>query len=146
MKADADTSFIISLYVSEEERSAKADQYMARQREALPFTPYHRLEVRNGIRLRVKNAAMTARERAAAFADVEHDLEAQMVLVHQPLDWTGTLKRAEALGLAHTESIGGAAADLFHVAAALELGFKEFLTFDKLQRLLAGAAGLKLGV
>ncbi len=41
-----------------------------------------------------------------------------------------------------TETLGNRAADILHVAIALESGAKTFLSFDAAQRALARAGGL----
>jgi predicted nucleic acid-binding protein len=46
------------------------------------------------------------------------------------------------LGAAHAEDLGCRSADLFHVAAAAELGADLFLSFDERQMKMAKAAGL----
>ena len=117
---------------------------MARHREALPFTPQHRLEVRNAIRLLVWAKRITSQDRSRAFREIEEDLDAQVFLIHTPLVYTDAYRRAETIGAAHNEEIGCRSADLFHVAAAMELGFKEFLTFDDRQQQIARAIGLKV--
>ena len=45
----------------------------------------------------------------------------------------------------YTLTGGHRAFDILHIAAALQLGAKEFLTFDQNQRKLAAKAGLKIG-
>lgn len=52
MSAYADTSFLIRVYTPHVD-SNKALTWMRRASEPLPFTPFHRHEIRTGIRLRV---------------------------------------------------------------------------------------------
>jgi predicted nucleic acid-binding protein len=144
MRAYADSSFIVSLYIPEPQRTARATSYMERRREALPFTPQHRLEVRNAVRLLVWSKRISVVDRSRAFKEIDEDLDAELFLVHTPLDYTETYRKAEKIGSTHNEQIGSRSSDLFHVAAALQLGFKEFLTFDSKQLDLARAAGLKV--
>jgi predicted nucleic acid-binding protein len=146
LKAYADTSFLVCLYVSEAERTLRAIHYMEREAEAIPFTPWHRLEFRNAIRARVREELLSERERRQIFTQLEADLDEEVFLLHQPLDWTDCLRRAEALGAAHAERLNIRASDLFHVACAVEIGLPEFLTFDANQRALAEAAGLETAV
>ncbi|MBI2947086.1 MAG: type II toxin-antitoxin system VapC family toxin [Verrucomicrobia bacterium] len=146
MKAYADTSFIVSLYLPEPDRTDRAVRYMGRHREALPFTPQHRLEVRNAIRLLVWGKRITTLDRSRAFREIEMDLDSQDFLIHAAFNYTEAYRRAEALGAAHNEKVGCRSADLFHVAAALELGLDEFVTFDEKQKVLARAAGLKVAI
>lgn len=143
MQAYADSSFIVSLYLPESHRTEQAIAYMQQHREALPFTPQHRLEVRNAIRLLVWSKRITTVDRARAFREIEADLDADLFLLHVPLNYTEAYRRAERIGAAHNETIGCRASDFFHVAAAIDLGFKTFLTFDHKQRELAAEVGLK---
>jgi len=144
MRAYADTSFIVSLYLPEPNRTVRAAACMAHYRGALPFTPQHRLEVRNAIRLLVWGKRITTVDRSRAFREIEEDLDAQVFPIHTLLNYTDTYRRAETLGGAHNEKIGCRSADLFHVASAIELGLKEFLTFDGKQRHIARTVGLKV--
>jgi len=144
MRAYADSSFIVSLYLPEPQRTERATAYMGKHREALPFTPQHRLEVRNAIRLLVWSKKISAVDRSRAYREIEEDLDAEIFLVHTGLNYTDTYRRADKIGAAHNEKIGCRSADLFHVAAALELGFKEFLSFDEKQCEIARAVGLKI--
>lgn len=140
MDTYADSSFLVSL-VSEDTNTATARGWMARRAAPLPFNPLHRLEVRNAIRLSVKLGRVDREQRSAAFSRMEGDFE-EGFLVHSPIHWTEALRRAETLSAAHTETIGNRAADIFHVAIALESGAKFFLSFDANQRALATAEGL----
>src|SRR5687768_1546150 len=144
MRAYADSSFLVSLYLPEAERTPMAIAYMEKYREALPFTPQHRLEVRNAVRLLVWSKRITTNDRSRALRELKADLDADVFLSHVPLNYTNTYRRAERIGAAHSEAVGCRSSDLFHVAAAVELGFKNFLTFDNKQRELADRAGLKV--
>jgi predicted nucleic acid-binding protein len=142
LSAYADAGFLVSLY-TRDAHSPRVTAILQAATEPLPFTPLHRLEIRNAIRLRVFRREITAIERAAALAEIEADLD-NGVLVHVPLPWTDTLREAERLSAAHTEIIGGRSLDIVHVAAALLLGAKGFLSFDDRQRRIAKAEGLKV--
>jgi hypothetical protein len=144
MRAYADSSLIVSLYVPEGERTERAANYMAAHRESLPFTPQHRLEVRNAIRLLVWSNRISIGDRSRVLREIEGDLDSEIFLIHVPLDYTNVYGRAERIGAAHNEGIGCRSADLFHVAAALELRFQDFLTFDDRQQQMARAAGLNV--
>lgn len=139
MTSYADSSFLVSLTI-EDGNTDEARRFMIRHAEALPFNPLHRLEVRNGIRLRVCRGEIDAAQRAVALRQLEEDLE-EGLLFHQAMPWTDALRTAERLSAAHAEEIGGRAADTLHVAAALLGGAQRFLSFDRTQRKLARAAG-----
>jgi predicted nucleic acid-binding protein len=81
---------------------------------------------------------------ASVLKQIDEDLKEETLLVHQPIDWTDVLREAEKLGADYNIRIGCRSADLFHVAAARELGCPQFLTFDDRQIALAEAAGLEV--
>jgi len=141
--AYADSSFLMSLTV-EDANTEEAKRFMARHPTVLPFNPLHRLEVRNGLRLRVWRGEIDAPRRAAALRQIEEDL-ADGILVHRTMPWTDALRRAEQLSVDHAERIGSRSADTLHVAAAMLGEAGRFLSFDKRQRALAKAAGLTVG-
>jgi predicted nucleic acid-binding protein len=142
MRAYADTSFLVAVY-SPETDSMAALRYMQRLNEPLPFTPFHRHELRTGIRLRVFRKEITAEERKAAFQEIEADLESD-ILQHTAVPWTETFREAENLAALHGETLGVRSFDLLHVGVAVALKATDFLTFDERQASLAKAAGLKV--
>ena len=143
MKAYADSSFIVALYL-QQESSPVAVAFMQRHGAPLPFTPWHRLEVRNAIRLSVFHKLIDAPQGRTQLKQMEVDLHEETLLVHTPVEWVAVLREAEKLGAARSESLGCRSADLFHVAVAVELGCDHFLTFDDRQRKMAKAAGLSV--
>ena len=142
MVAYADTSFLVAAY-SPEAESQKALTWIQHASVPLLFTPLHRQELRNAIRLRVFRQQITSQQRGVAFEEIQSDLE-EGILVHTALPWTDVLREAEALGAGHTETLGTRSADVLHVAAASVLRSTDFLTFDAKQGNLAKAAGLKV--
>ena len=142
MRTYADTSFLVRIYLTQSD-SQKALAFMRDFRDPLPFTPLHRHELRNAIRLAVFRKEIDAARRKAAFEDIESDIE-DGILTHTPIPWTNTFREAEQVGAARTETMGVRGVDLLHVGIALALDMKEFLTFDARQAALAKAAGLKV--
>ena len=53
-------------------------------RDPLPFTPLHRHELRNALRLAVFRKEIDTERRDAAFADIDSDL-ADGILAHVPI-------------------------------------------------------------
>ena len=142
MKAYADTSFLVRIYLTQSD-SQKALAYMRDFRDPLPFTPLHRHELRNAIRLAVFRKEIETERCKSAFADIESDLE-EGILAHVPIPWTNAFREAEQFGSSHTEKMGVRAVDLLHVGLAKAIGANEFLTFDVRQAELAKACGLKV--
>lgn len=142
MIAYADSSFLARVYTPHPD-SGKALIWMQKARDALPFTPLHRLELRNAVRLRVFRGEIHVEQRRLALLEIEADL-ASAVLAHTPIPWTDALRASEDLGARHTEKLGVRSLDLLHVGIALALKATDFLTFDARQGSLAKAAGLRV--
>jgi len=152
MRVYADSSFILHLVLAEPDSERVIGEYRRMGRPALFFLPLHTLEVRNAILQRAfhQRRALASSERQevvrhrdAAFRRLEH-LIARRTLLDATTDMEPTIARANQLSAAHTEKLGLRAIDLLHVASALMLESKLFLTTDKRQALLAKAEGLKV--
>ena len=86
---------------------------------------------------------MSSPEVRLGFQQIDEDLR-DGVLIHTPVEWTNVFRRADELSNKHATPHGQRTIDLLHVAIALEFDAKIFLSFDKRQRKLAQAAGLKV--
>lgn len=133
----ADSSFLVSLYRNDANRRV-ADQFMARHRPLLAFSALNRIELRNGLRNARSCGEISEDECRAAFRQIEHDLD-EALLIHVAVEWTRIFRREN-----HAGHDGQRTLDLLHVAIALESGANIFLSFDRRQRRLAQAAGLKV--
>jgi predicted nucleic acid-binding protein len=140
----ADTSFLASLYV-DESRTKIAQSYMQQANEGLTFTPFHRLELRTALRLRVFRGTITTEFLKGTFRLIETDLR-DGILEHKSFDWADALRQAEEIAEKHLVEVGARSGDLLLVAIALVLGATEFCTFDQRQAELAKRAGLKVKV
>lgn len=139
MRAYPDTSFLFSLYL-EDANSAAADRLNRRLRPAYMLTPLHDLELSNAIELAVFRREITPPQAASACKDFEQDL-VHWTISPLPVD---VFHRAVALARRHTARYGTRSLDVLHVAAAGALGAEVFLTFDRRQRRLARASGLRV--
>jgi predicted nucleic acid-binding protein len=79
----------------------------------------------------------------AALAGLQSDLETGAV-VPVPAGWPDVHRLAETISKRHTMTGGHRSLGMLHVATALHLGAREFLTFDTNQRKLAAAEKLKV--
>jgi len=136
----ADSSFLMSLLVEDGNTDA-AEKFIVRHPAVLSFNPLHRLEVRNGLRLRVYRREIDKAARTLALRRLDDAIESGK-LAHVPLPWTDALRKAEQLSEAHAEQVGSRSADTLHVAVAMLARMRQFLSFDKRQRQLAKVAGL----
>lgn len=148
MIAYPDTSFLCSVY-REQEHSERADLYRESMTEPLYFTSLLEFEFIQAIRLQVWLHAAdwkkgySEKEADQMIADWELDVASGgNVLV--PNDADAVLRLARTFSLQRTAGGGHRTLDILHVATAVHLGAKEFLTFDDRQRKLAAAAGLAL--
>jgi len=138
----ADTSALISL-ILEDANSAAATALVRDLRESLLWTDFLKLELFNAIRVRVAENRLSE-----ANADAGRRLAEKLVVSRkwdrQEPDWSRVLARANALSAAHAAATKARSLDIMHVACAMELGVKEFWSFDKRQRALAVEVGLRI--
>ncbi len=137
-----DTSFLVSLYI-DEDHSKSSEDYADTLHDPLVFTPFHRLEFRTAIRVRVFRNELTISQMTHILHQIDEDL-LDGLLRHTPLSWAETLREAERLGAAHLTVTGVRSGDLLHISSAVVLGAREFVTFDQRQTKLARRAGLKV--
>jgi len=140
VKTYADTSFLFSLYATDA-HSLRADVWRQANPEPLPFTSFHRLELRNALSLALFQQRLTPLEIQAAWLEVENDCAAGWLVARGGL-WHHVLVDAQIYALNHTPSIGCRTLDVLHVAAAKLIGTTEFCSFDIRQCTLAGQIGL----
>jgi predicted nucleic acid-binding protein len=137
----ADPGALLKLYVHEPE-SAAINGWRRRARGALPVTEHGRLEIVNGICLAAFRKDISAAAMRDGLASLDEDWS-EGRYVHADLLWRATLRRAGELSRSHTATVGCRTLDVLHVAAALELNLRTFVTFDERQKRLARLAGLR---
>ena len=142
MTAYADTGLLLSLYLSET-TTMEAIAALRSVPAPLPLTPLGLLELRNGLNLAVYRERITAAEHATVWQRVEQQIAAG-VFVPTPLPAATLHARARELSDRHTATGGTRTLDIIHVAAALLLNAREFLSFDDRQRRMAKAEGLRV--
>ena len=142
MSGYADTGFICSLYAPDA-HTARAIRRMRRTPLPLPVIWLHQLEFRNALRLRVFRGEIARPQRDASLnaflGDIAHGVWRP---VQAPVE--EITREAEWLSSLYSEKLGTRSLDIIHVAAAVVLGAREFLSFDRRQNRLASKAGLKL--
>lgn len=138
----ADPSALLKLYLHAP-RSAAMSAWRARTPGALPMTLHGRVEIVNGICLAAFRKAIDTAGLDDALASFTEDLT-EGRYVHADVLWRATLERARVLSRRHTPALGYRSPDVLHVATALELGLRDFVTFDTRQQQLAAATGLKV--
>jgi predicted nucleic acid-binding protein len=146
MKAYPDTSFLCALYRLQANSSEAAAHYAALPGplEVTTLLLYEfRQAVRFQIRLRRHDPAKgySRAEGTKMLADLKSDLVSGGVSTI-PAPWPQVHLAAERLSELYTDGNGHRSMDILHVATAIEIGAKKFLTFDANQKKLAEAEGL----
>ena len=148
MTAYPDTSFLCAFYVKQS-NSPSAAAHAATMREPLHVAVFLAYEFRQSLRFQAWRHSTNPREgiapadAQAALLQFETDL-ANGVAVFAPCNFQEVFRLAEYLSKQHTSVSGRRSFDVLHVATALHLGVKQFLTFDVNQRKLAAAERLTL--
>jgi predicted nucleic acid-binding protein len=135
-----DTSALAAAYVTEA-HSRRARQALQRQK-SIPFTPLHGLELRNAFELLVGRAVLSAAERTALMAHLEEDRQ-EGRLVQTSVEWDAVFAKAGELSIAHTRKRLTRSLDLLHLASAVELGCRTFVSGDQRQLKVARALRLR---
>jgi predicted nucleic acid-binding protein len=140
MKVYFDSSALVKIYVSEahSERARRE----ARAVPQLPLTWLHTLEVSNALRVLTGRKLLTAEEARGLLEQFEDDRQAQR-LADAALDWPKVFHESVQLSRRHAARLLCRSLDILHVAAAVELGCKRFVSADERQLALAEAIGLK---
>ena len=139
MSAYADTSFLASLYVLDD-NSALAAARMKRAKLPLLITAFGELELTNAVALRLFRKELSASQVKAAHALIRKDLEDGILMVSGLP--ASVFERAKQMARRQTARLGTRTLDVLHVASALVLQADSFYTFDTRQAKLAGAEGL----
>ena len=144
----ADTSFLCSIYRTQE-HSAAADRLRLALDEPLHFTSLLEFEFLQAIELQVwlhsndRTRGYGRKEADGMVAAWVDDVSSGLNRL-VPMDMDAVLRLSKSLSIQTTAKGGHRTLDVLHVATALYLGAKKFLTFDKRQRALAEHAGLKV--
>ena len=136
-----DTSVVVSLY-SPDANSATAIGFLQTCGDALLITALCELEAVNAFELRIFRRQISRSQAEVSLSDFALDLRNGVIQLRTLPAFT--YERARRLSRDFTAKLGTRAADVLHVAAALELGAGGFFSFDLPQRKMAEAAGLKI--
>ena len=144
----ADTSLLCALY-REQDNSPDADRLMKQKAGPVHVSSLVLFEFRQSTRFQ---AFRFSKDRTQGFSKQEAQrtlgiLQANIAaggLVISPVEWQDVHSIAEKLSAQSTMTGGHRTLDVLHIATALHLKAKEFLTFDGNQAELAKAVGLKV--
>jgi predicted nucleic acid-binding protein len=141
-----DTSFLCSIYVPQH-HSATAISYMEKLEYPLESSSLLFFEFRQSIQFQVfrhakdKNQGYPLATAQIALSALQSDVKAGLYQ-HAAVDWADVHQIAERLAFQYTLKNGHRSFDILHVATAIHIGAREFLTFDANQERLAESEGL----
>src|ERR1051326_3344178 len=140
MDAYFDSAIIVKLYV-QEATSADAIRLVGAYVAPYALTQWQTLEIKNAIRLKAFRAEITPAEMNHSIAAFEQNI-ATGRWQPPPYPPAAVEQKADDPSAGHAATLGCRTLDIIHVAAALVLGIKEFVTFDGRQGALAKKVGL----
>ncbi len=137
-----DTGLALKRYVRES-NSAVAKEVLLNYTPPLLLTDVLEMELVNALHGKVHRREMSEAERDQCLTNFQADIAAGF-WQRAALGPVSLRNRAMTLAARHTPTLGTRTLDLLHVAAALELGCTDFLSFDHRQRQAAQAEGLNV--
>ncbi|MBI1739578.1 MAG: type II toxin-antitoxin system VapC family toxin [Acidobacteriales bacterium] len=140
MSTYADTSFFVSLYLTDQHTAEV--EHRLRSRPSLWMTPLHVAEWTHALEQHVFRKAISRRE-ADRLQQRFHEHRALNLWREAPLP-DQAFEVCAQLAQRHAARLGVRTLDTLHVASALELKAEHFWTFDVRQEKLAQAVGLKI--
>jgi predicted nucleic acid-binding protein len=136
-----ETSFIVSMYAFDI-HSAAAQHLIQSTQEEFWLTTFVELEFVNALRQSVHRKQSSQSQVQASLNAFDQDVRAGFLRLKSLPE--GVFVRARQLSRETMPLLNFRAADLLHVAAALELGADTFFTFDRQQAKVAEAMKLKI--
>jgi predicted nucleic acid-binding protein len=147
MSVFADTSFLCAVH-REQDNSYLADAWIAQWRQPVFVSTLVLFEFRQSVHFQTwlhsqnRSKGFSVREGKGMLANLEHNLAVGSFEI-APVDWTAVHALAEQVAVRHTAANGYRGFDILHVSTARHLMVAEFLSFDRNQRKLANAEGLR---
>ena len=137
-------SFLFSLY-GNDAHTPCAVAWTKSQRSALTLTSLSEFDLGNALRFAEFREGLAPGEAALFRAEFEADRESGRLRI-QVCNLADVVDEAKRISATHTLTGGHRAFDVLHVAAALVVKARQFLTFDGNQRKLAEAEGVVVPV
>lgn len=144
----ADTSFLCALY-RDQDNSAQADALMQKLKAPLRISTLVQFEFHQSARLQAfrfskdRVQGFSKHEALSVIQIFEKNIDAGGIAI-APVDWPQVHILADQISAHRVMTGGHHSLDVLHIATALHLKEKEFLTFDANQQKLARAEGLKV--
>ena len=140
----ADSSFLVSLYI-QDAHTESAQKYLAVHSNSLILTSFSKTETQHAIRTLAFRKLITVGEMTQGLIHLERaqDEGVYELRLSEPEE---LFQKASQLSNRHALEYGVRYLDMLHVASALLLNAKRFLTFDLRQRKFAKALGLDVKI
>ena len=144
----ADTSLLYALY-RPQDNSPDADRLVKKKVEPLHVSSLVLFEFRQSARFQAfrfskdRTEGFSKQEAQRMLDTLQTNITAGRIVV-SPVEWQDVHSIAEKLSARHTMTGGHRTLDVLHVATAIHLKAREFLTFDGNQAALANAVELKV--
>ena len=142
----SDTSFLCALYIPQR-NSDRAVTFVKSLAAPIESTSLLFFEFRQSVHFQVfrhekdKNQGYPLGIAQVAIGALQSDIKAGFYR-HAAVDWADVHRIGERLDYQYTVKGGHRSFDILHIATALHLGVRQFLTFDVNQKKLAEAEGL----
>lgn len=137
-----DSSALRQLYVHDAHSVAMAT-WRFKNPEPLSLTRFGRAELINSVASAVFRHDIPETAFQSFVQELTADfLEGRLQLVDLP--WRAVLEQTTELSQQYTPTLGTRSLAVLHVASALALGMRQFVTYDRRQARLAEACGLKV--
>lgn len=136
-----DTSFLFSLYCNDA-HSTVAHKYLINNLGVLSLSAFNRFELYNAFRFSEFYHVLPNIKSELYIASFERDLRSGY-FIEVVCNLASILAEAHHVSSRYTLKKGYRAFDIIHIATALHLRAKVFLTFDQKQRKLAESEGLE---
>ena len=137
-----DTGVLLKLYTVESESAAVQD-FVSRRGASIPFHSFHDSECSSAFHLKAFRGECSIPQANRALEDLHEDIRNGVLCRVRP-EWDDVWDRCRELSLAHAAVTGCRTLDTLHIACAIELGFRNFVTSDKRQHALAERMGLQV--
>ena len=137
-----DTSFLFSVY-GNDGNTEIAHAFLKNIRAPISVSLFNGFELANAFRLAEFRRLIGKGDSSRFLEQHRQDVHDGRIL-EQPCNLAEVIKRAHELSARHTLRGGHRGFDILQVAAALEQGATEFLTFDRLQNKMATGENLNV--
>jgi predicted nucleic acid-binding protein len=136
-----DTSFLFSVY-GNDANTSQAHGHLKKVHSSIAVSAFNGFELSNALRLAEFRHLIAAGDAERLISQYRQDISDERI-IECPCNLAEILKKAHLISVVHTSKGGHRGFDILQVAAALEMGATDFLTFDRLQAKLAHTMKMK---